>query len=406
MPRVLALDGVEVLIHRVGRAKVPVVAHALLRGQDLDELAQLFRDHAPGLSDVAVEREGFVLRRDEDPPQAGVDAVAEGEIDDAVGPAEVDRWFGPLLRQRIEPFTNSAGQHDDEGVFQHRRSPSGRTPKLAEIAGVPDCGSYHGPVTLSCCCSLTCRPPGPMIEGPEPASFRPSAKNETLVRGLIVLLLLAVPAVAAPTAQTKKSTTDPAQQAEIAALVTAVDDLMAGKVVASSLPVKWEQEHFLKAEAGKTYMPVHARHRSAALCAFRPGRRLRSCGEEGERGADGSTDARQRRTRDAPPPSPYPFDQIVFVNPEPAERWAASADSSRAGRGAGRLRDLRRRSRHGGSGGGCLDADRRRRRQPPPSAAAERGKRRAGCHQARADGPGFPGHRPEGKQRHHRVESR
>ena len=34
-----------------------------------------------------------------------------------------------------------------------------------------------------------------------------------------------------------------------------MDDATSGKAVESTLTVKWEQEHFLKAEAGKTYIP-------------------------------------------------------------------------------------------------------------------------------------------------------
>jgi len=139
---------------------------------------------------------------------------------------------------------------------------------------------------------------------------------KTLVRGLIVLLLLAVPAGAAPTAQTKKSATDPAQQAEIAALVAAVDDLMGGKVVAPSLPVKWEQEHFLKAEAGKTYIPFTLAIDPPALAPSGPvGVYVRAV----KKGSVAPT-APPRATKqdkDAPPPSPYAFDQIIFVNPEP-----------------------------------------------------------------------------------------
>ena len=98
--RVLAQDRVEVLIDRVGRALIPVLADALLRRQDLDELAELVGDDAPAHADVAVERQRLVLRRDEDPPQSGIDAVAEREIDDPVRPAEIDRRLRALLRQR------------------------------------------------------------------------------------------------------------------------------------------------------------------------------------------------------------------------------------------------------------------------------------------------------------------
>ena len=81
-----ALDGVEVLVDRVRRAQVPVFADALLRRQNLDELAQFLRDDVPAHADVAVQRERLVLGGDEDASQAGVDAVGEGEVDDAVGP--------------------------------------------------------------------------------------------------------------------------------------------------------------------------------------------------------------------------------------------------------------------------------------------------------------------------------
>ena len=101
MSRVLALEGVQVLVHGVGGAEVPVLADPLLRGQDLDELAELLGDDAPPHAHVAAQRERLVLGSDEDSPQPGVDAVAEGEVDDAVRTAEVDRRFGSIPGQGI-----------------------------------------------------------------------------------------------------------------------------------------------------------------------------------------------------------------------------------------------------------------------------------------------------------------
>ena len=121
VPRVLAHDRVEVLVDRVGGALVPVLADALLRRQDLDELAELLRHDVPAHADVPVERERLVLRGDEDAAQPGVDAVAQREVDDAVRPAEVDRRLGALLGQRIEPLAGAAGEHDDEAVVEQRR---------------------------------------------------------------------------------------------------------------------------------------------------------------------------------------------------------------------------------------------------------------------------------------------
>jgi hypothetical protein len=68
-----------------------MLSDALLRRQDLDELAELLRNDRPPLADVAIERQRFVLCRDEDVAESRVDAIAEDEIDDAVRPAEVDR---------------------------------------------------------------------------------------------------------------------------------------------------------------------------------------------------------------------------------------------------------------------------------------------------------------------------
>src|SRR5262245_28164220 len=75
--RRLTVDGVEVLEHGIGRAEIPVLSDPLLRWQDLDELAELLGDDVPSHPDVAVEREGFVLRRDEDATETRVDAVAQ-----------------------------------------------------------------------------------------------------------------------------------------------------------------------------------------------------------------------------------------------------------------------------------------------------------------------------------------
>ena len=173
--RPLTLEGVEVLVDRVGRPQVPVVADPLLRRQDLDELAQLFGDDVPALPDVPVERERLVLRGDENPAQAGVYAVAEGEIDDPVGPAKVHRRLGAFLGERIEPLAHAARQHDDEGVFQHRRLRPVRTGPTRRQARDRN-HTTQGP--LRPCYSLTCRPPrtydrpsrqrcpGPLSAGP------------------------------------------------------------------------------------------------------------------------------------------------------------------------------------------------------------------------------------------------
>ena len=59
--RPLALQRVQVLVHRVRGAEVPVLPHPLLRGEDLDELAELGVDDAPAHADVPVQALRLVL---------------------------------------------------------------------------------------------------------------------------------------------------------------------------------------------------------------------------------------------------------------------------------------------------------------------------------------------------------
>ena len=114
--RRLALDRIHVLVDGVGGAEIPVFADALLRRQDLDELAELLRHDAPTHPDVAVERERLVLGGDEDAPQPRIDGIREHEVDDAVGAAEVDGGLGALARQRREALPRAAREHDDQRI--------------------------------------------------------------------------------------------------------------------------------------------------------------------------------------------------------------------------------------------------------------------------------------------------
>jgi hypothetical protein len=64
--RRLAIDRVQILKHRVGSAEIPMFSDALLRRQNLDELAQLLGHDVPPHADMPVEGERFVLCRDKD----------------------------------------------------------------------------------------------------------------------------------------------------------------------------------------------------------------------------------------------------------------------------------------------------------------------------------------------------
>ena len=116
----LVLDNEPVLVDRVGRALVPVLADALLGGQGEDVLADFGVEDVPAAPDVAVQGVGFVLDQDDDVAQPGVDAVAEGEVDDPVFAAEGDGGLGAVRRQRVEALASPAGQDHGQEVF-HRK---------------------------------------------------------------------------------------------------------------------------------------------------------------------------------------------------------------------------------------------------------------------------------------------
>ena len=101
----LAADGVDVLVDGVRSAHVPVGAGALHGRHELKELAQFLGHNAgPAFADMAVERERLVLGEDVDAAQAGVDAVGESDVDDAVMAAKGHGGFGTVAGERKEPF--------------------------------------------------------------------------------------------------------------------------------------------------------------------------------------------------------------------------------------------------------------------------------------------------------------
>src|SRR5688572_26283570 len=73
---------------------------------------------------MAVERQGLVLRADEDPAETGIDAIAEGEIDNPIGAAKINGRFRPISGQGIQPFPCPSREQDDKYIVQDHRSGS------------------------------------------------------------------------------------------------------------------------------------------------------------------------------------------------------------------------------------------------------------------------------------------
>ncbi len=114
--RRVAAQDVEVLVHRVRGAAVPVDRDALLRGQELHELVEASVEEAPTALHVPDQALRLVLRADPDAPDAGVDAVGEREIDDAELAAERHRRFRAPLGQLLQPAPSPSREDEGHGV--------------------------------------------------------------------------------------------------------------------------------------------------------------------------------------------------------------------------------------------------------------------------------------------------
>ena len=127
----LRADGINVLVNRVGRALIPLVAHPLHGRQHFHELADFAAQDVPAFADVPVEGERFVLGEDVDAAQVGVQAIGEGDVDDPVDAAESDCGLGAITSERIESLAGAACQKNPESIFHYcpqipfRRSPAG-----------------------------------------------------------------------------------------------------------------------------------------------------------------------------------------------------------------------------------------------------------------------------------------
>ncbi len=110
-------DGVDVLVDGVGGALVPGLGDALHGWEDLDELAEFVGDDgAPAFADVAVEGERLVLGEDVDVTQVGVDAVGEGDVDDAVLAGKGNGRLGAIAGQREKPFAGTTGEQNTKRI--------------------------------------------------------------------------------------------------------------------------------------------------------------------------------------------------------------------------------------------------------------------------------------------------
>ena len=151
---IVALDDVDVLVHRVGRALVPLrLGHALAGRQDVEALVAFGAEEVPAALQMADQAVRLVLRRDADAADAGIERVRQREIDDARLAAEIHRGLGAAVGQLHQPAAAPAGQHIGHRMagqrsvdtVTHKASqfvaeiPVGGTPRRAAVCSDRQC---------------------------------------------------------------------------------------------------------------------------------------------------------------------------------------------------------------------------------------------------------------------------
>jgi hypothetical protein len=142
---------------------------------------------------------------------------------------------------------------------------------------------------------------------------------------IAALLLVGVVAIEAQD-KNKKDKPDAAQQADVKAMMAAVDALMAGNPGDGTLPLKWEQHHFIKALGSKTYVPFTLSIDPPAFTTSTPVGIYIRVAKHGETApaapapaeAKKSDKDKDKAAAAAPPMPQYPFDYGFFMDVAPA----------------------------------------------------------------------------------------
>jgi hypothetical protein len=85
---------------------------------NLEVMAQVIAEYVPSGFEVFYQRLGLVLGQDHDLIDIGIDAVAQGNVNDTIYASEGNRRFGTITGERIEAFTLSAS-HDKGDDITH-----------------------------------------------------------------------------------------------------------------------------------------------------------------------------------------------------------------------------------------------------------------------------------------------
>src|SRR5271165_7442789 len=87
----------DVLVHGIRSALVPMIINPLLGRQHVDEFVETAVQKAPAAFQVLDQALRLVLGRNADLPDPGIDAVRQSKIDDPETAPERERGFGPFV---------------------------------------------------------------------------------------------------------------------------------------------------------------------------------------------------------------------------------------------------------------------------------------------------------------------
>ena len=124
--RTVALDDVDVLVHGVGRALIPLGPRETrwLAGRMSKLSLRSGRRKFQPRCRWRIRECALYCVATRDAADAGIDRVGEREIDDAGLAAEIDRRLGAPVGQFHQPRAAPAGQHIGHGVARQRRGSS------------------------------------------------------------------------------------------------------------------------------------------------------------------------------------------------------------------------------------------------------------------------------------------
>ena len=156
--------------------------------------------------------------------------------------------------------------------------------------------------------------------------MRVSYKARLVATGLVVAGL-SIAGARSLIAQAKSADkSDQTQRAETQATIALVDDLATGKPAVATLPIKWEHQDYIKAQAEKTYVPFTIAIEPGALTTSGVSMYLRVVKKGADAGpppAPAKPEKENKKDKDKAPlvsaQSSYPFENLYLIDtPAPA----------------------------------------------------------------------------------------